>query len=125
MSSPNWKTSPAPSPWAARWGLPTSGATPARVAPEPARATRVQRRHGAFLSFDWFEATPLAPEDAAGDVGRVRVRPIMAGARYTFLVGRLSIAPSLVAGFSFSSLQVAESGEVDNLSVSVSNSLAQ
>lgn len=96
----------------------------ARVAVSPLLRLGSGAGLGPAIAFDWFDAVPIAPEEAAGDVGRVRVRPIMAGVRYTLPVGRLSIVPSLVAGYAFNGLRVAESGAVERLSVGVSNSFA-
>ncbi|MCC7242178.1 MAG: BON domain-containing protein [Acidobacteria bacterium] len=79
---------------------------------------------GPAVAFDWFDAAPIAPPDAVGDVGRVRVRPVMAGVRYTLPLGRLSLSPSLVGGYAFNSLRVAETGAVERLSVGVANSFA-
>jgi len=49
----------------------------------------------------------------------------MAGLHYTVPMGRrLSIVPSLVAGYAFNSIEVAETGAADRLSVDVANSFA-
>lgn len=79
---------------------------------------------GPAIAFDWFDAIPLAAPDAATNVGSVRVRPVMGGVRYTLPVGRLSIAPSLVAGYAFNSLRVPDEGAVEQLAVGVTNSFA-
>ncbi len=78
---------------------------------------------GPAFGFDWYDATPLVPRGAAA-VGHVRIRPVMAGLRYTVSMGRLSIVPSLVAGYAFNSLDVAETGAAERLSVDVANSFA-
>ncbi|MDH4066411.1 MAG: hypothetical protein OEW19_18570, partial [Acidobacteriota bacterium] len=79
---------------------------------------------GPAIAFDWFDAVPAAPPGAAGDVGQLRVRPIMAGVHYGLPIGRFSVSPSLVAGYAFNSLRVPEAGEVERLTVGVSNSFA-
>jgi len=81
---------------------------------------------GLAFGFDWYDATPLALRgDVDVDVGHVRIRPLMAGLHYTVPMGRrLSIVPSLVAGYAFNSIEVAETGAADRLSVDVANSFA-
>ncbi|MCC7180867.1 MAG: BON domain-containing protein [Acidobacteria bacterium] len=77
---------------------------------------------GPALGFDWYDVTPPAPQEGAGDVGRLRIRPIMAGLRYTVPMGRVSIAPSLVGGMAFNSLEVADTGAAEQIAVDVANS---
>lgn len=48
----------------------------------------------------------------------------MAGVGYTLPIGRLSIVPSLVAGYAFNSLSVPEAGLAEQLSIDISNSFA-
>ena len=83
-----------------------------------------RRGLGPAIAFDWYSAEPRATERIAGDVGRVRVRPIMAGVRYTVPMGRWSLAPSMVGGVAINGLEVAEAGDVERLSVGVANSVA-
>ncbi|MCC7034905.1 MAG: BON domain-containing protein [Acidobacteria bacterium] len=77
---------------------------------------------GPALGFDWYDVAPPAPERGPGDVGRLRIRPVMAGLRYTVPMGRVSIAPSLVGGVAFNSLEVADTGAAEQLAVDVANS---
>jgi hypothetical protein len=83
-----------------------------------------RRGLGPAIAFDWYSAEPRATARIAGDVGRVRVRPIMAGLRYTVPMGRWSLAPSVVGGVAINGLKVAEAGDVERLSVGVANSMA-
>jgi hypothetical protein len=78
---------------------------------------------GPAFGFDWYDATPQVLRGAA-NVGHVRIRPIMGGVHYAMPMGRLSIVPSLVAGYAFNSLEVAEGGAAERLSVDVANSFA-
>jgi hypothetical protein len=58
---------------------------------------------GVAVGFNWFRAG-LGAESAA----RVRVRPIMAGVGYTVRRDRLAVATSLVGGYAFNSLSLAD-----------------
>lgn len=73
------------------------------------------------MAFEWFDARALGA-DARLDAGAIRVRPIMAGVRYTIPVGRLAISPSLVGGYSFNSIRVPDQGDAAGLPISVDNS---
>ena len=44
-----------------------------------------------------------------GAVGRLRLRPLMAGVSYTWIAGKLSVSPRLIAGYSFNRFRGAES----------------
>jgi low temperature requirement protein LtrA len=44
-----------------------------------------------------------------GAVGRLRLRPLMAGMSYTWIAGKLSVSPRLIAGYSFNRFRGAES----------------
>lgn len=95
----------------------------AQFRPSPIVRIGAGRGLGPAVAFDWFHARPRAPQGLNGDVGRVQVRPVMAGLRYAVPFGRWSVAPSLVGGYAFNSLDVAEAGAVERLSVGISNSL--
>jgi hypothetical protein len=79
---------------------------------------------GLTFAFDWFGTTLVTAPAAEVDTGNVRVRPLMAGIRYSMPVGRLSIAPSIVAGYAFNSLRLPDGGAVDGMPVGIDNSLA-
>lgn len=83
-----------------------------------------RRGFGPAIAFDWYSAYPRATERVSGDVGRVNIRPVMAGLRYTVPVGRLSFGPSLVGGIAFNRLSVADEGDVERLAIGVSSSMA-
>jgi hypothetical protein len=74
------------------------------------------------VAFPWFQTTEGGAGNEDRDAGGLRLRPIMAGMRYSLPVGRVSIAPSIVAGYSFNSARVPEDGSADGVPVGVGNS---
>jgi len=44
-----------------------------------------------------------------GVVGRLRLRPLMAGVSYTWIAGKLSVSPRMIAGYSFNRVRGADS----------------
>ena len=79
---------------------------------------------GPTIAFDWFATTLAAAPAPAVDTGNVRVRPLMAGVSYRIPLGRVSMAPSLVAGYAFNSLRLPEDGGVERMPVGIDNSFA-
>ncbi len=71
------------------------------LAPEPGL--------GPTLGFGWYQADLTLP-GVSGDVevGRLRVRPIMAGIAYTWVTGRVATGISLNAGISINSIRLAD-----------------
>jgi hypothetical protein len=69
------------------------------LAPEPGL--------GPTLGFGWYQGD-LTISRVSGDteVGRLRVRPLMAGIAYTWVTGRLATGVSLNAGVSFNSIRL-------------------
>ncbi len=78
---------------------------------------------GPAVALEWFDASVAASPDTPLDAGAVRLKPVMAGVRYLWSFGRASLAPSLVAGYSFNRIGVPEAGAVAQLPVEVANSL--
>jgi hypothetical protein len=78
---------------------------------------------GLAIAFDWSAVRLAFPDDERSDAGDTRLRPFMAGLRYTRPVGRLAVSPSVVAGYSINSLSVPDAGDTRGLPVAVSNSL--
>jgi hypothetical protein len=77
------------------------------LAPEPGL--------GPTMGFGWYEAE-LRLDDVGGgnpEIGRLRIRPVMAGIAYTWVSGRLATGVSVNAGVSFNSIRVSD--EVRNL----------
>jgi hypothetical protein len=76
---------------------------------------------GAAAIFDWYGANvagePGSPES------RLRVRPLMAGVRYTATLGRVAVSPSLVGGYAFNRIIIPDTGAADRLAVDAENSL--
>lgn len=78
------------------------------------------------LAFSWFgadllPASPVAPADA---VGRLSIKPVMGGVRYTVRRGRQSADVSLVGGLAFNSLTLETLPAGEPVPVSVGNSFA-
>lgn len=77
---------------------------------------------GPAIALEWFDATLAMTPDARPDAGAVKIRPIMAGVRYTIPVGRVAFSPSLVAGYAFNAIRVPDEGGAPGLPVGIDNS---
>jgi hypothetical protein len=66
---------------------------------------------GPTLGFGWYQGDISLPLSSGGEaeVGRLRVRPLMAGVGYTWVNGRVATSASVNAGISFNSIRVNES----------------
>jgi hypothetical protein len=73
------------------------------------------------IGFDWFQAD-LASLGGGESLARVRIKPVMAGLGYTLASDRVSLTPSIVAGYAFNSLTITDTGIVRGLPVEVANS---
>jgi hypothetical protein len=78
---------------------------------------------GPALGFDWYRAV-LTAGDRSLPASRLQVRPIMAGLSYGVVAGRVSVVPSLVAGYAFNRVSVPDAGAAGRLAVDAGNSLA-
>ncbi len=85
---------------------------------------------GAILGLGWYR-TDLTFSGVSGDVevGRLRVRPIMAGIAYTWVKDRLATSVSIGAGISFNSIKLNDQyralfGPGTEVHVDASNSFA-
>ncbi len=85
---------------------------------------------GPTLGFGWYQGD-LTLSGAAGDreVGRLRVRPLMAGVGYTWVTGRIATGVSVNAGISFNSVRLKEEhrtafGPGTDIRIETSNSFA-
>lgn len=78
---------------------------------------------GPTLGFDWYRSI-LSADDRSLPASRLHVRPIMAGLSYGVVAGRVSVVPSLVAGYSFNRVFVPDAGAAGRLAVDAGNSLA-
>ena len=83
---------------------------------------------GATLGLGWYQ-TDVTLSGVSGDVevGRLRVRPVMAGIAYTWVKDRLSTSVSMGAGISFNSIKLNDQyrsffGPGTEVSVDASNS---
>lgn len=78
---------------------------------------------GPAIGFDWYQAPVGAPGDSAET--RIRIKPIMGGVGYTWRGDRVSVSPSIVAGYAFNSLSIRGTAPVVTaLPVDIGNSLA-
>jgi hypothetical protein len=85
---------------------------------------------GPTMGLGWYEGD-LTLSRVSGDVevGRLRVRPLMAGVGYTWVPGRVAIGASINAGISFNSIRLDDQysaffGAGSNVRVDASNSFA-
>jgi hypothetical protein len=100
---------PAASAFAQEWAL------------SPLVRLGASRGLGPALIFDWYGASIT---DAPGaSASQLRVRPVMAGLRYTATAGRFAVSPSLAAGYAFNSIGVPDTGAAGSLAVDAGNSL--
>jgi hyperosmotically inducible periplasmic protein len=78
---------------------------------------------GVTVGFDWFRTT-FTSTDPASPESRLRIRPLMAGVAYTVVLGPVSIAPSLVAGYALNTIDLPDAGAAGSVAVDVDNSWA-
>jgi hypothetical protein len=86
---------------------------------------------GPTLGFGWYQGdlTLSGTGDVDVDVGRLRVRPLMAGIGYTWVKGRVATGVSINAGISFNSIRLNDRyraffGQGTEIRVDASNSFA-
>jgi hypothetical protein len=103
--------------------IPSPKALKTRVSLSPLIKIGAPRGMGPAVGFDWFQAD-LQSVGGSVTLTRVHLRPIMGGIGYTWSTGRFSLTTSVVAGYSFNSLTVTETGIAEGLPVEVANSLA-
>ncbi len=104
------------------WANQQGPAAGTRVSPQPLVRLGSGPGWGPAVAFEWFDARVAASPDAPIDAGAVRLRPLMAGVRYARPFGRVSVAPSLVAGYSINRLGVPGQGSASTLPVEIANS---
>ena len=104
------------------WANQAGPAAGTRVSMQPLVKLGSGAGFGPAIAFEWFDARVAASPDAPFDAGAVRLRPIMGGVRYARLFGRVSLVPSLVAGYSFNRIGVPEEGAASGLPVEIANS---
>jgi len=79
---------------------------------------------GPVGAFNWFRADLENPSGASGDFGRLRVRPLMAGVRYSIETGNLLTSFSIVAGPSFNKAEFEKSYQSSGESIDADTSFA-
>ena len=104
------------------WANQAGPAAGTRVSLQPLIKLGSGAGFGPAIAFEWFDARVAASPDAPFDAGAVRLRPVMAGVRYARLFGRVSLVPSLVAGYSFNRIGVPDEGAAAGLPVEIANS---
>ncbi len=104
------------------WANQAGPAAGTRVSLQPLVKLGSDEGFGPAIAFEWFDARVAASPDAPIDAGAVRLRPMMGGVRYARQFGRVSVVPSLVAGYSFNRIGVPEEGAAARLPVEVGNS---
>jgi hypothetical protein len=82
----------------------------------------VGRGLGLGIGFSWF-TTDISSPDTSETLGRIAIRPVMAGANYTLNdQTRWALSLSLVAGLAFNSFAFEESTARDGIALAVDNS---
>jgi hypothetical protein len=85
---------------------------------------------GPTLGFGWYQGDlTLAGVSGDAEVGRLRIRPLMAGVGYTWVTGRVATSVSVNAGISFNSIRLNDQyrtlfGPGTEVRVDASNSFA-
>jgi hyperosmotically inducible protein len=84
----------------------------------------VGRGLGLGMGFSWFQ-TDISSPDTSQTLGRITVRPVMAGVNYTLNdQTRWALSLSLVAGLAFNGFTFEESTARDGIALDVDNSFA-
>ena len=105
------------------WSNPWSASLKDRLALGPLIKLGSAAGFGPAIGFDWYQAEVGAPEDSAET--RIRIKPIMGGVGYTWRGSRVSISPSIVAGYAFNSVSISgTTPAVTALAVDIGNSFA-
>jgi len=105
------------------WSNPWSASLKDRLALGPLIKLGSAAGFGPAIGFDWYQAEGRAPEDSAET--RIRIKPIMGGVGYTWRGSRVSISPSIVAGYAFNSVSISgTTPAVTALAVDIGNSFA-
>ena len=103
---------------------PRSPALEPRVAISPVIKLGSGQGLGVAVGFDWFQAEVRLAASGPAAMTRIHVKPVMVGLSYTLDSGRVSLSPSIVAGYAFNSFSVTDTGAVAGLPVEVDNSVA-
>ena len=91
---------------------PRSPALETRVAISPVIKLGSGEGLGVAVGFDWFQAEVQLATSGPAAMTRIHVKPIMVGLSYTLDSNRVSLSPSIVAGYAFNSLSVTDRGAV-------------
>ena len=103
---------------------PTNGLLDKNATLGPMVRLGVGRGLGLGIGFSWFK-TDLSSADTAETLGRITIRPVMAGVNYTLNdQTRWALSLSMVAGLAFNSFAFEESTVRDGLALAVDNSFA-
>lgn len=103
---------------------PTNGRLDSNATFGPMVRLGMGRGLGLGIGFSWFR-TDITSEDASETLGRITVRPLMAGVNYTLNdQARWALTLSMVAGLAINSFAIQESTVRDDLALGVDNSFA-
>jgi hypothetical protein len=103
------------------WSVPNADSLRTRGAFGPLIRFGSPRGLAPVIGLDWFQAD-LVSFGGGESLARVRIKPFMAGLGYTVASDRISLTPSLVAGYAFNSLTITDTGVARGLPVEVANS---
>lgn len=102
---------------------PSDGALTNRTAVGPLLRLRPRHGLGPTVGFSWTRSA-LGGSGDASSLARLRVRPVMLGAEYGQVRGRLSAGASIVAGYAFNSLDIDATRAGPDRAIAVGNSFA-
>ena len=105
------------------WQASTDGALEDGLAIGPLVRFGSGRGLGVAIGFGWFGADVLAATQDVS-IGRIRIRPLMAGASYTFRSAASSLSISLVAGPAINGMTSADQLGAGELALDAANSFA-
>ncbi len=106
------------------WTDPRTAALKRRVTLSPLIRLGSGTGFGLAVGLSWFQAELQSLAGRPDVLTRVQIKPIMLGAGYTIASERVSLSASVVGGYAWNSLTIADTGTALGLPVEVDNSLA-
>jgi hypothetical protein len=105
------------------WSNPWSASLRDRLALGPLIKLGSAAGFGPAIGFDWYQSEVDAGADSAEI--RIRIKPVMGGVGYTWRGNRVSLSPSIVAGYAFNRLSIRDTAPaVAAVPVDIDNSFA-
>ena len=103
--------------------VPFDGDLGSKLGPSVFVRQRPKRGLGPAIGLNWYQVDLKRARDSRA-LGQLRVRPLMLGPGYTFVLGHFSVSPSVVAGYAFNKATIEPSAPlVQPASFQAKNSL--